>query len=139
MEPMSIRELVAWVLVFGLVVTLVSSRMKARTTSSKSSLKKALKHVELTKPKTILEEPDVPDTSIWDQASEYIETPPKTYGSKKGGTNAGKMEGVPKRDSKKQSRRGWTDKVRRSQNGATNMRNRKGAKSNGPAPHKGKK
>ena len=41
---MSIRELVAWVLVIGLVVTLVNLKMKVSSTSSKPSRKEGLKN-----------------------------------------------------------------------------------------------
>ena len=43
MEAISMRELVAWVVILGLVVTLVSSKMKVRQMSLKKSAKKPSK------------------------------------------------------------------------------------------------
>ena len=43
MEAISMRELVAWVVILGLVVTLVSSKMKVRQMSLRKSAKKPSK------------------------------------------------------------------------------------------------
>lgn len=139
MEPMSIRELVAWVLVLGLVVTLVSLKMKERPTSSKSSRKKVSKPVDPIEntPKTLLEESDDLDTSLWDEP-DFIETPPsRDY--KKGGTADSEMASVPSEPSAEGSERGGADTVPGSSDRPAKVRNKSSNKRHGSTPHKGKK
>lgn len=129
---MSIRELVAWVLVIGLVVTLVNLKMKVSSTSSKPSRKEELKNAP----------------SALDDYPIGLEMTPNEFEEvrlleeeldKEARADERKVAGLSGRNSSKQPKRRRSDKVRGSQDGASSVHDSKGPKSDGPAPHKGSK
>ena len=97
MEPMYIRELVAWVLVCGLVVILASSKMKAKTKSSKSSPKKESKPVKTT---VMTEEEEIPFLEMTPDESESVARLEKDL-DQEARANGRQVASVPKRDGSK--------------------------------------
>lgn len=132
MEQMYIRELVAWVLVCGLVVILVSSKRKAKTKSSKSSPKKAstLDKVEIGE--------DIPFLEMTPDESEAVAQLEKDL-DKEARAESRRVGSVPKKTSRTGSKRGRTDKVSGSPTRNEKVRGRKTTKPDGSSPHKGKK
>lgn len=141
MDPISIRELVAWVLVLGLLVTLARSKLRTPKSSSNS-----------VQPQD--ENPPKP-SGLEKHKMKFETTPPKLFGKRvkfsvkkkqsetittaEGRPTTAKVVGISEPDRQERSGRRGPDKVRGSQDRPAKVRNRSRGKQNGPAPHKGKK
>lgn len=160
MDPISTRELVAWVLVLGLLVTLVSSKRPIPKNSSKSvpmppkspqkrdGLEKHKLKFEVTPPKIFgkVIKPHVKKKQPNSDPQGFLKDEPHEKGwldqeaaDKKKGADLNKVAGLPKTAGSKGSRRRKPDQVRRSQNGTASVRDRKRVAAHGSSPHKGKK
>lgn len=124
MEPMYIRELVAWVLVCGLVVILASSKMKAKTKSSKSSPKKESKPVKTT---VVTEEEEIPFLEMTPDESESVARLEKDL-AEEAGSESRRVGSVPKTEGSERSERRGTDKMSGPSNKSPKVRSRKTAK-----------
>lgn len=139
MEPIYIRELAAWVLVWGLGVTLVTSKIKERRTNSKNSPKKASKAVVLMESTPTGKNPF---KEIYDahkkEEPEFIETPLEGQAAEAGRIENGSMEQISKPAGEPGPERRGVDKVSGSPDRAAKVRRSTHTVKNGPPPHKGK-
>jgi hypothetical protein len=131
MEPISIRELVAWVLVLGLGVILVSSKMKANSMSSKPSVKKASKPAKSVKPS----EPG----NVEKAGLEFIETPIAGQAPEEARTDGDSLDGVSKQSIRSGEGRRGSDQVPGLDDRIAKMRNRKIKHGSAPRSRKSRK
>lgn len=141
MEPISIRELVAWVLVLGLLVTLASSKRRTPTNS------KHLVPLQVKNPQK--------QSGLEKHKMRFETTPPKVFGKRikfnvkkkqpeaittaEGRPATAKVAGISKPEGEKRSGRRRPHQVPGSSDRPSKVRNRSGSKRHGSAPHKGPK
>lgn len=159
MEPITTRELVAWVLVLGLLVTLASSKRRTPKSSSKlaptqptslqkpSALERKSMSFEQVTPKIFgkkvkfnvkKKQPTAdPEGFLKDDPSKnWLDKEKPTQKSR---SNARKVASLPKPDRQKRSGRRRPDQVSGSQDRPARVRNRSTVKRHGSASHKGPK
>ena len=131
MEPIHIRELVAWVAALGLVVTLANSKMTAKQRSSKSSHKKASKPGVVT---PIKEKSDASSLDAFKLQYESIPSDDKAGGPKTKGVAKLSREARLRRFERRRAAQ-----VSMLPHPLKIMRNSKATKRDALAPHKRKK